>query len=163
VWQKWIVTRLQGVNPVNPRCPPYPRIPRSEKFLKTICGVRQMWWYHAYTLYTTYYYIYRAVAMPEAYGISEECRSENNSVVFFQSVFSSSSCVSLFFSVRIDIAGAAGDFIPVTRSNLHMSIYPRGGIYYILCYIVANIYIYTTQLWSAAESSSTDGFIRKLV
>lgn len=98
-----------------------------------------------YTLYNIIHYIiYCAVTMPEARGTPEECRSENNnSVVFFQSVYSSSSsCASLFFSVRIDVAGAAGDFIPVTRSNLHMSIYPRGGAYYILCYRVANIYIY---------------------
>lgn len=97
-----------------------------------------------YTLYIIYY-IYRAVSMPEARGISEECRSENNSVDFFQCVSSSSSsssCASLFFTVRIDVVGAAGDFILVTRANLHMSIYPRGGVYYVLCYIVANIYIY---------------------
>lgn len=43
--------------------------------------VLQMWWYYIYT--PCIYYIYRNVAMPEARGIAEECRSENNSVVFF--------------------------------------------------------------------------------
>lgn len=105
-----------------------------------------------YILYTPrIYYIYRTVAMPEARGIAEECRSENNSVGFFSNPFLLRHLARVsFFSVRIDVAGAAGDFIPVTRSNLHMSIYPRGGEYYIILYIAANIYIniyiYTTQL-----------------
>lgn len=88
--------------------------------------------------------------MPAARGIG---MSVGPTLFFFFLfyILTSSFCACVFFSVRQRRRRAGSDFIPVTASNLHMSIYPPcpGSRVYIFIIIIVFIIIvcaYTTQL-----------------